>query len=440
MTQSHTTPPGAGHIFIECTRTFRYGGNSGIQRVVRNVANNAAAVGAEMGLACRPVVCAGRRFACVERLRADAGAPRAPQRGEGRLSRLRQRLKRIAWLRRLVKVLLPWRLRRAAGALPRAFRDKVLTALAERRYPRVQPGEGDVIVLLDSSWHTPPWHAVDRARRRGAKVGVVIYDLIPIRLPDTCDRHLVNVFGRWLPQAVERADFYVAISNAVKDELLEYLAARPGAAAPPPVGTFRLGAELDCTAGAGPVRAVLRELFAPPPRHYLAVGTIEPRKNHAYLLDAFEVLWARGVDASLCLVGKIGWKCDDLVHRIRAHPQWGRRLSMFNDLCDAELAFCYERARALVFASRAEGFGLPIVEALSRGLTVLASDIPVHRETAGEHAVYFDLSSPASLAGIVRAFERTGALPAHRPPEGFRWLRWRESCRELLAAVRRLAR
>jgi alpha-1,2-rhamnosyltransferase len=429
-----------GNIFIECTTTYRYGGNSGIQRTVRSIVNNSRDVGQRARLICQPIVWTGRRFIRIRQLQLHVAAFRTPERTKHRVLALRRRLKRIRPLRVAVKLLLPWRLRRAAVALVKGFRDKVLIPLAELRYRRVRPGAGDVLLLLDSSWHAPPWQGVDRARARGAVVGAVIYDLIPLRLPETCDPHLVDVFGRWIVQVARRADFYVAISRAVRDELLAYLGERPGGGgALPPAGAFRLGAGLDHAAAGGGVRAALRELFAPPRRCYLTVATVEPRKNHAYLLDAFEALWARGADVSLCLVGKIGWKCERVVDRIETHPQWRRRLFMFNDATDSELAFCYERAAGLIFPSICEGFGLPIVEALSKRLTVFASDIPIHRETGGEYCVYFDLSAPASLARLIERFEAAGELPPHRPPDDFRWPGWRESCRELIEVVCDLA-
>src|SRR5690606_20966063 len=92
-------------------------------------------------------------------------------------------------------------------------------------------------------------------------------------------------------------------------------------------GYFHLGCELDLASAYAEAAAELLEVFARE-SVYLAVSTIEPRKNHEYLLDAFELAWAAGSDARLCIIGRIGWKREELVRRIRGHAEFGRRLFM----------------------------------------------------------------------------------------------------------------
>ena len=127
------------------------------------------------------------------------------------------------------------------------------------------------------------------------------------------------------------------------------------------------------------------------------MGTLEPRKNHAMLLDAFERVWRTHPQSRLVIVGRFGWMCNDLVKRILHHAQYARSLFLFTNLSDAELAYCYEHATAFVFPSHAEGFGLPIVEALQHGLPVMASDIPIHREVVSDFCAYFDQHDPEEL-------------------------------------------
>ena len=165
------------------------------------------------------------------------------------------------------------------------------------------------------------------------------------------------------------------------------------------------------------------------------VSTIEPRKNHVYLLDAFDLLWAENTDAALCFVGKIGWKNEQLIERIRRHPQLGKRLFMWNDLNDRELEYCYLNARSLLFPSHVEGFGLPLVEAMQRKLPVMASDIPVFREIGGDAMAYFELSDPANLARLVRHYESSGAFPVEGDMSQWKWLTWKESTGQLISRV-----
>ncbi len=110
-------------------------------------------------------------------------------------------------------------------------------------------------------------------------------------------------------------------------------------------------------------------------------------------------------------------------------------LHCFGDVNDLELDFCYRHAAALITASYAEGFNLPIVESLSRGRPVLASDIPVHREVAGSHAAYFSTRSDDELAQLVRSHQAGQLQELVLRLDGFHWPNWRESSHELLERI-----
>jgi alpha-1,2-rhamnosyltransferase len=194
---------------------------------------------------------------------------------------------------------------------------------------------------------------------------------------------------------------------------------------------FTLGVDPDDLASERQVRTKIGSVFSPARPVYLAVGTLEPRKNHAYLLQVFQKLWDAGNNSALLIVGRVGWMCEELLESIQRHPRFGQQLFFMDDVNDAELGYCYAHARALLFSSLVEGFGLPIIEALRRGLPVFASDIPVFREVGGEYLVYFDPVAPVSLVNLLREYEASGIYPA-RPPADFRWPDWSQSTTELL--------
>ena len=89
----------------------------------------------------------------------------------------------------------------------------------------------------------------------------------------------------------------------------------------------------------------------------------------------------------------------------------------------------------MVFPSHAEGFGLPLVEAMQRGLPVMASDIPVFREVGGDFMAYFDLADPQSLVRLIQAFEASGQFPAARPVVEWQWVDWRGAAGQLIAGA-----
>jgi glycosyltransferase involved in cell wall biosynthesis len=161
------------------------------------------------------------------------------------------------------------------------------------------------------------------------------------------------------------------------------------------------------------------------------VGTIEPRKCHAQVLDAFELLWQRGSDAMLVISGRPGWMTEALIERLRSHPERGERLVWVEDATDELVERLYESCSALVLASRGEGFGLPLVEAAQRGLPIIVRDKPVFREVAGEHAFYFDGGGAPALADAIGQWLRLRERGAEPKSAGMPWLTWARSAEQL---------
>jgi alpha-1,2-rhamnosyltransferase len=132
--------------------------------------------------------------------------------------------------------------------------------------------------------------------------------------------------------------------------------------------------------------------------------------------------------------------CEDIVLRLKLHSENGKRLFWFNNADDDELEFAYQNADALIFASFVEGFGLPLVEGLQRGLPAIASDIPVFREVAGDFAEFFDPNSASDLCAIIDQFSISKKLPSARPVAEWKWITWKESAQQLFDAVDRCCR
>ena len=153
---------------------------------------------------------------------------------------------------------------------------------------------------------------------------------------------------------------------------------------------------------------------------------------HVLLIDAFERVWKQDPNARLVIVGRIGWLCESLVNRIVNHPLYQKSLFLFNDVTDSELEYCYQNAKALLFPSHAEGFGLPVAEALRHGLPVIVSDIPIHREVGRDFCTYFDNRTPDSLTHLIRDFQQHGHLESVRKPEEFEVPDWKVSTQEFI--------
>jgi glycosyltransferase involved in cell wall biosynthesis len=180
---------------------------------------------------------------------------------------------------------------------------------------------------------------------------------------------------------------------------------------------------------------VLAEVAARPT--FLMVGTVEPRKGHTQALAAFEQLWADGVDANLVIVGKQGWMVEKVAERMAAHPEKDKRLFWLPGVSDEMLLKLYASSAALLSPSEGEGFGLPLIEAAQHNIPVIARNLPVFREVAGEHALYFEGREPQDLAATVTRWLALDAEGKAPQSTGMPWLTWDESARQVLDAAER---
>jgi len=138
-----------------------------------------------------------------------------------------------------------------------------------------------------------------------------------------------------------------------------------------------------------------------PGKYWLSVGTIEPRKNYAALLDAYRILRRqRPVTAPLVVCGGKGWLMEDWQRDLEGLMP-GKDVIATGYLADAELTWLFENCFAFVYPSLFEGFGMPVLEALSLGAPVLCSNATSLPEVAADAALYFDPRSPESIASTM---------------------------------------
>lgn len=314
--------------------------------------------------------------------------------------------------------------------------------------PVVDVLAGDIYYCADHSPHA----AMEAARNglyaawraRGVSVNFTVYDLLPVLHPEFFPPHADVTHAAYLECIAGEADRLICISHAVCDDLAAWLAERGTRRRPGQLLTaLHLGADLEVRHAGMPVSSPVAQQVAARPS-FLMVGTIEPRKGHLQALQAFEQLWAAGEDLNLVIVGREGWKpLDDadrrtlprIMERLRASPELGKRLLWLDGIDDDTLEQVYQASTCLLFPSEGEGFGLPLIEAAHHGLPLLARDLPVFREVAGEHAHYFAGLDGAALAEAVRGWLALHAEGRHPTPDGMRWMTWREQARALLALL-----
>lgn len=301
----------------------------------------------------------------------------------------------------------------------------------------VECWEGDFFIGLDLQ---PTVTIAQQANlselyNRGIKVYFVVYDLLPLLLPKFFDFHDVSLHRNWL-ETISKFDGVLCISKAVASEVSNWQSA-PARLKPFDIKYFHLGADLNSSV---PTRGIPNEgkgILDLMRRRYtfLMVGTIEPRKGHRQVLDAFDLLWSMGMNVNLVIVGEQGKQVEVLFDNIHEHYEIGKRLHWLEDISDEFLEQIYSVSSCLVAASYGEGFGLPLIEAAQHKLPIFARDIPVFREVADEHAYYFSAGSATELADEIQnwlvLYEQGNAPSSEKMP----WLTWQQSAQQLLKCV-----
>lgn len=313
----------------------------------------------------------------------------------------------------------------------------------------VQAWQGDIFLGLDFHPHVIP--AQESTLLEWRNCGVAVYflthDLLPVLMPEVFPEGAQEGHQRWL-QVIGRFDGIICVSRAVADELYDWLQTF-GEKRPRPLALYwsHSGADI---ANSSPSQgfpddatSTLSEMQARPT--FLMVGTIEPRKGILQTLQAFDLLWQQGHDINLVIVGKEGWKdlpdsnrrdIPQTVQALRSHNELGKRLFWLDGISDEYLEQVYANSTCLIAASYGEGFGLPLIEAASHGLPIVARDIPVFREVTEGQALFFeDVLQPTVIAQAISNWLELYAKGEHPIRDAMSHLTWAESACNTLEIV-----
>lgn len=296
---------------------------------------------------------------------------------------------------------------------------------------------GDLFLGLDLAAHIIPHRLEEllRWKRQGVRMCFFVYDLLPVLEPAWFNPKTTRNFRRWLRALTILADDAIAISRTVQVDFSAWMHNSYGLAEGDlPCATIQLGAELNTTHNS-------QSTIEPPSllpvqwaehKFILMVGTIEPRKGHEDVLDAFESLWAKGDQTNLVIAGKQGWKVEPFMRRLKTHLKAGKRLHWLDSPSDGVLLALYQNCSGLIMASKGEGFGLPLIEAAYFNKPMLVRDIPVFREIAGNNVTFFPNKSPSELlkvlTGWIKALESEKSVLS----SSVNCITWQESCLQVV--------
>ena len=288
---------------------------------------------------------------------------------------------------------------------------------------------------------------LQRWHNRGVQVWFVVYDLLPIRMPEVFPPESTQGFIRWI-ETVSKFDGAVCITKSVASDLQKFLQEQ-GIKRKRPfhVRWFHLGADIDHslpTHGLPPdADNILTKISAR--KSFLMVGTIEPRKGYLQTIEAFNQLWQSETDVNLVIVGKEGWKqlpyekrrvIPTIMEKLNNHPELHKHIFVLEGISDEYLEKIFCASTSLIAASYGEGFGLPLIEAARHKVPIIARDIPVFHEVAGKHAYYFANSkNPEVIAQAIKDWLASYQAGVHPLSEAIPWLTWKESASNLFSAI-----
>lgn len=239
----------------------------------------------------------------------------------------------------------------------------------------------------DCIYFTP--HALTPAlsRFRRLKYVICIHDLIPVLFPEYCHNWSIEFYSELKLQLLD-VDGIICVSEATRDDLLHWLPAL--SSKPIAVIPHAADACFSCETNSRDP-SILRELGLSKYSYILSVGTLEPRKNIGTLLTAYSKLVFRLGEAipRLVLCGPAGWGDLALVETIK-NLQLEEKIIFTGFVSNEFLATLYRNATCFVFPSVCEGFGLPVLEAISSGTPVLSSNHPAMVEVLGDAALFFN--------------------------------------------------
>lgn len=427
-------------MYFDCSGMIRCDMSVGIARVERNLYDHFQQM---EHIKCIPVIYVNGRLV---RLRGNSYNELKQQ---CYFIKIALQLSQIGRLRRLFKVVFPFKrmnvfldkywMRYRFFIFPFLLLLSIPSVVATLAYlffkSSFRISKNDVFLLLGSTW----WESsinnlLITLKKNNVTIVSLIYDLIPLQNVHYCSAIHRTRFAANIQILYKTSSLILTISKVVRCDVNSHIDTLR-IDNKPIIDYIKLG--VDRNIGAGlynfPIREELFSLFNAEDKVFICVGSIDPRKNHEFLLNAFECIWKEDFSSSvrLLIIGRLLDGESSISDRILVHPQFNQHLLWYDDLNDNELVYCYENATALIFPSKSEGFGLPLIEALRHNCMVFASDIPIFREIGQGYCEFFSLEDTLELRRlIIKAV--IGDFVLSDDAASFEWPTWKDVASEFM--------
>ena len=274
----------------------------------------------------------------------------------------------------------------------------------------------DCDVFFAANYFLPRLHGAVAKRRV-----ITIHDLTYKRFPELLQKETLDNLERHVSREIAIADAIICVSESTRRDLLRFYQVDPARAV-----------AIHSGLGTPPIAEPVEGL---PRRYVLFVSTIEPRKDLGTLIDAFERL--QDYAGSLVIVGKVGWKSEHLIPRMR-----GERIVHLDYLRASQLAAVYRNAEVFVFPSLYEGFGFPLLEAMVNGVPTIAAHSSSLPEIGGDATLYFEPGDAEDLEAQLRRLLGDEVLRNELIERGRRRaaeFRWDDAASETMRVLARVA-
>ena len=273
-------------------------------------------------------------------------------------------------------------------------------------------GEGDLFLDMDAVWSLGLKRAYlyPKLNSNGVHILNFIHDMIPIVRPYATHHDIVRNFVTFVDALYSYSDMVFFNSRSSQRDF-ETIQAKIGSERYIPTLVTKLGSSLFSLSKGDRGQALKNQATEwvdfqclTPIKYILFVGTIEPRKNHALMLEVFEELHQSYDDLYLVFIGIAGWSNDAFIEKLSSHPLLGERLHWYEYVDDYSLMHFYEHAYMVVYLSSYEGFGLPIAESLGYGNITITSKNSSIYEVGKDAADYILYDTPNELSSIITTY------------------------------------
>ncbi|MEO1206032.1 MAG: glycosyltransferase [Pseudomonadota bacterium] len=281
-------------------------------------------------------------------------------------------------------------------------RDRVFAELSTA--PLYHFKQGARLINIGTSWWLPNYFLHIREAKRNYSIQYIpfVHDCIPAITPEYCSEGLIQEFNGWLVNVLGHADGFLANSQSSANDLSAMAKTIGRSIQLPTVVT--LDANYSGLKGdedpalssslASQGRGLTRRPFV------LFVATVEARKNHGLVLEAWQQLIRRLGETNvpnLICVGKRGWMVDGVIQKYETSPELKRKISFAHGLSDEELGALYKKCLFFIYPSNYEGWGLPVTEGLCAGKTGIVANTSSMPEAGGKFVEYVDPGNRSQL-------------------------------------------